>query len=941
MGIREDFAAQGESVRRNFEGMYGASAPYFWAAQSGRLQVPPEAQEFYNLDPKDQATWYGVHGENAAVAWLQEKAGRPGASPAAPAAGGYGQAGTQTNPGAGVPYKPGQSQAYPTSNVVPGSGRGPSGETLYGTTQNPFRGGQPGTYTNRLGEMPEQASGGFGSGFFDAGGNRHFIGRDDEGGPLGYGEQQMATQRNAATGKMEEASIRLGRQDSGWDPQANNGRGGPRNTTGAYYGAQPFSFISGRGGLNGLPAAGEGSWVGLNKSFGSGGQGDPTDGAGRYDESGGYAGAGGQENWNRWVRTGRGGGVNPVAGALARQSMGGGAPSAPSAPSAQSAMGPSRYVFNSNASGAGASGGGGGMNPLAGVVAQPPSAMAPAGPPQQPPPAEPMQEPQPLALPYYQTGYATGGGSNTPGAPAGVGGGPTPTAQLFVGPGVNLEGDWAVLGNLLLRSDTESSLNTSGIPREYGPLIARAIQLGVVRVTNRGWDFLKKVFGMTPASIGGVAPNLAALVGVQADGSGAGTADYGGQVDANTIGYGTQINGGGVTNGNVTAPPGTTTPGTTGPANTGGVSGTYAEGEQTPLGPIKGGMVNGFDLEFNKLLADVKYKAGLQAIEEAKLSGVFNGMPTLDAQKLAADIKDQAEKNAIAKINADANMKAALTDEAYKQALTKYNQDKLAQDAGIATGYLDGKATVDMQRLLAEQQQAAYARAANPAMAFENEYARGATGWNTGNTAGAVGVPGLTAPGQTIDQFGQSGAWAPGGTPTTQPVQPTPAVQAYPATQAAAAQAAAPAAQQQTGASSNIFAGQSENQPSVQPTAGGQAGVEAGLTVTDDTAPQAPTTGVNIRTPAAVQAFKQGTGISSSGNYGSSTGQIEDSSVAPVSSSQVRLQNLKQTRKLSPVARAVVGSFAKAGGVDEETQKLYANRGAPGTKSTTGAYSLK
>jgi len=947
VGIREDFAAQPQEVRANFEGMYGASAPYFWAAQSNRIQVPPEAQGFYNLPPADQATWYGVHGENAATVWAQAN-GQPGAKP--PGQGGYGAKGQSSNPAAGTPYGD-QKPAYPGSNVVPGSGKDASGNPSFGTTRTPYMGAtQPGGYTNRLGEMNpfSERQGSFnGAGWFDPEGNRHFIGRDDEGGPLGWGKQEMATQRNAATGKMEEAGIRLGRQDSGWDPAANGGKGGPRNTTGAYYGAQPFSFISGRGGLNGLPAAGEGSWVGLNKSYGSGGQGDPTDDAGAYDESKGYAGAGGQQNWNKWVHSGRGGGVNPMAGLLARGAMGGGGGASTMQQPMTGASAPPAMGMGMGAAAPAA-------QPVDPAMAQ--QQMAPA--------PQPMQDPQPMALPYYQTGYATGGGgggsggSNTPGAPAGVGGGPTPTAQLFVGPGVNLEGDWAVLGNLLLRSDTESSLNTSGIPQEYAPLIARAIQLGVVRVTNRGWDFLKKVFNMTPASIGGVAPNLAALVGVQPDGSGAGTADYGGQVDANTIGYGTQINGGGVTNGNVTAPPAAGAG-----ANPNGVSGTYAEGEMTPFGPIKGGLPNGFDLEWNKLLDKIKSDAVNQAIEQAKLTGKFNGLDTLEAQKLAAEIKDAAEKNAINKINADANMKQAIADEAYKKAVAEYNLLKLKQDAEVATGYVGDKATVEMQRLLAEQQQAAYARAANPAMAFENEYARGATGWNTGNTAGMEGVPGMTAPGQSVAQFGASGAWqAQPGIP--QPGAQTPPVQPYPATpaptvaqqyaQSASSQgvqtgptaqaAPAPSAQTQTGASNNIFAQQSEAQPSVQPTAAATQTAQTADTSTGTATGSAstpPSSGVSIRTPAAVEAFKAGTGVSSSGNYGATTGSVQDANVAPISSSQVRLQNLKQTRKLSPVARAVVGSFAGAGGVDKDTFKMYSERAAPGAKVTTGGYSLK
>lgn len=198
---------------------YGDKAPYFWAAQTGALQVPQEAQGFYGLPPDQQATWYSVHGEGAATAWARQ-AGKMTASGT-----GYGASGTSPNPAAGTPYAPGQAPAYPGSTVVPGSGRGPGGEPLFGTTRNAFRGSRGGQFSNRMADvLANDVKGWFGSGFIDEGGNRHFLGRDDEGGPLGWGEQQTQYQRNAATGKMEAAGTRLGREDSGWDPAANGGK---------------------------------------------------------------------------------------------------------------------------------------------------------------------------------------------------------------------------------------------------------------------------------------------------------------------------------------------------------------------------------------------------------------------------------------------------------------------------------------------------------------------------------------------------------------------------------------------------------------------------------------------------------------------------------------------------------------------------------------------
>ena len=717
MSIIDDFnAAVPDSEKDDWAGMYGASAPYFWAAQTNRIKVPPEAQGFYALPAKDQATWYGVHKENAAVAWARES----GATPAAPPGGGYGAKGESTNPAAGTPYKPGEQQAYPTSNVVPGSGRGPGGEPLFGTTRNPFRGTRAGQYSNRMADvLANDTRGWFGSGFIDPGGNRHFLGRDDEGGELGWGPTQMATQRNAATGKMEEAGIRLGREDSGWDPAANNGQGAARRP-GAYYGAQPFSFISGKGGLNGLPAAGEGSWVGLNRSYGSGAQGDPTDDAGAFDESKGY-GAKGQGNWNKWVHTGRGGGGQYPSWAT---------------------------------------GGGGAMAPA------PPG----QGQPEEPAFAGLAPSPGGYGASQYQQPGAGGGGA--------VGGGGmkvTPQAQLFVGPGVNLEGDWSVLGNLLLRSDTESALNTGGIPQEYGPLISRALQLGVVKATNRGWAFLKEMFNLTPQQVGGRAPQYAQMVGVGADGSGAGTQDYGGQIDADKV-----ASPGESPDTKAPAAPGATpgAPGTTDPRW--GVGGTWQEGEATPFGPVKGGLPGGFGLEWNRLIQEMQDAAAKNAIEQAKLTGVFNNMPTLQAKELEAQIAYNARMATVAEMAENRQLQQQTLDEAFRRAEMAQKQSQFESEMGFkkgeATGFVDGQATLAMQELMGNLQQEAYERAANPAMAFQNELARGATGWNNpGQNQAATGIPGLTTPGQNLQQFMQAGGF----TQTQQPQQGPTAAQGY------------------------------------------------------------------------------------------------------------------------------------------------------------------
>jgi hypothetical protein len=76
------------------------------------------------------------------------------------------------------------------------------------------------------------------------------------------------------------------------------------------------------------------------------------------------------------------------------------------------------------------------------------------------------------------------------------------------------------------------------------------------------------------------------------------------------------------------------------------------------------------------------------------------------------------------------------------------------------------------------------------------------------------------------------------------------------------------------------------------------------------------------------------------GQYGVNS-TAEQAQNASVNERQVRTQNLKQTRRMSPVARAVVGSFAKAGGVDEDTQKFYGDRSTPKASGSAGSYAMR
>lgn len=107
---------------------YGASAPYFWAAQSGALQAPPEAQGFYGLPEDQQATWYGEYGVAAPQEWLHQS-GAAGQGNAPPAAGAPGA------PAAG----PAGTARYPSTSggQTVRAGATPFGQTVAPGTWNP------------------------------------------------------------------------------------------------------------------------------------------------------------------------------------------------------------------------------------------------------------------------------------------------------------------------------------------------------------------------------------------------------------------------------------------------------------------------------------------------------------------------------------------------------------------------------------------------------------------------------------------------------------------------------------------------------------------------------------------------------------------------------------------------------------------------------------
>lgn len=814
-----------EQEMHTWAAQYGKSAPFFWAAQAGYLQVPQQAQGFYNLPPQDQDDWYGEYGSGAAEAWAEQS----GAGP--------------TGAGAGAPQQP-AAPASPVAQNVLGGLRYP----------NSFVG-----QTVRKGDPGKGAGIEFGQTVAPSTWNKAdpSQGRSEGWGSIGAGT----------------AGIQFGKGVLGFGKGQIDIRPEYLKEKGGVFDADPHvapGYIPGSGTYNqydlskeGLFSAvkGSGSDRVVNSRFGLGGTGDPTTG-------------GEVQTPNRYVTGNMGDSGTAEKGDAAWQKKYGGG---------------------------GAYGEGGGV-------------------------------------PGVAEGYEAEGGGGFFGA--GPGYSPSERGALWGQDDKTRGLDYLV--TLFMRSDTPTGIGTPAwsAPQEMWQGLLNAIRDGIVVVTDpNAWQMIKDKTGATPQSIGGKAVTSINLQPDGKPGTGAG-------------GTGT----GGTGAGGDQADP------------RWGVGGTWQEGEATPWGPIKGGLPGGFGFEWQQLQQEMIEAEFQRKMKEAEVSGQLNGLPTLQKQQLMEQIRHQTEQDVLARMAEDRNLQQQVLDEAFRRAELKQTNEQFLAEMGFktgeATGFLDGKATLAMQQFLANQQQAAYERAANPALAFQNELARGATGWNNGNTAGMAGIPGLTMPGQDLMQFAQAGGF----TQTQQPMTGAQQAQGYgygtypgagvapgpsfaQQAQAQGAQANAAAAAQQTAQPyQNVAAQQTANQgaaapASVNPFAAQYAETQAPGTAQGQTGQQAGELGglsnVMVRTPAAVNAFKAGTGISSSGNYGAAPSTVEGAQQAVITPAQVRMQNLKQTRKLSPVARAVVGSFGAAGGTDEDTFKFYADKKAPKATTAAGSYNMR
>lgn len=576
-----------------------------------------------------------------------------------------------------------------------------------------------------------------------------------------------------------------------------------------------------------------------------------------------------------------------------------------------------------------------------------------------------------------------GGGGGATGGEGGGGMGGGAGSAFIVPSGQNLEGEWAPLGNMIGRTDTETGISTSAAnaPPELYDLLYKAIKQGIVQPQALGWQFLQETKGVTPQSLG------------------------------------------------VTAAPGAGTPAAPG-ASTIPEGGSFGGPLAGAYAPMQGGLPGGAGLEWWSLYYEHAQDAANEAVKQAELSGQFNGMDTLAKQQLSAQIAQNAANNELQRRLADETIRKADLDEAYRrdqlaqqikttgtqlqqaqQALDdakaagdanrvqqaeqflqtlqlqrdaqlqsaqqfgatfaenqrqfnvtqgettrqndlneSFRRDQLAEqirttatqlqqaqqslddarannDANrvqqmtqfiqtlqqqqaeqmqqaqqfgqtfaeqqrqynatqaqqqsqfntTASGYMqgaDGTQTPTMAReqMLYQQQQDAYARAANPARSFENELARGATGQN-GPVAAAAGL--VAGGGPVATGNGATGAGA------------------------------APAAAGAAGT----------------PAAGGDYA-------------NAP-----VRTPAVVNAFRQGAAVPTAGNFGvdSTTGPA---SQAALGEGDFRMQNQGATNRLNPIQKLIVGSYGTAGGVDQSMQDWWKAKGTPKQNGVAGSYAL-
>lgn len=96
--------------------------------------------------------------------------------------------------------------------------------------------------------------------------------------------------------------------------------------------------------------------------------------------------------------------------------------------------------------------------------------------------------------------------------------------------------------------------------------------------------------------------------------------------------------------------------------------GTMGEGFETPFGAVQGGLPQGMGFEWHKLLLEKGQNAASNAIAEASASGRFNGLPTLERERIEAAIASQASQSEVARLLADNTVRETTLNDARQRA---------------------------------------------------------------------------------------------------------------------------------------------------------------------------------------------------------------------------------------------------------------------------------
>ncbi|HYE58561.1 MAG TPA: hypothetical protein VD948_08650 [Rhodothermales bacterium] len=369
----------------------------------------------------------------------------------------------------------------------------------------------------------------------------------------------------------------------------------------------------------------------------------------------------------------------------------------------------------------------------------------------------------------------------------------------------------------------------------------------------------------------------------------------------------------------ITAGAGTVVNVSTGAPQTGYSIGSPTGGTvQTPFGTVTGqfGLPGNMGLEWWK-----HYGAIMKTLTDATgtVYSPLTGQPlsntdgslqkTLQAIAQEAQIRqaDEALRQAQQRID-DArrtgDLDRAQRESEYARTL-QFDRDKLGEtqrqfdatlgyNIGTALGRIDGQNTLERDRFESEREQQLYARAANPALAFENELARGSGGsYHDPATGRAVG--------------GVSSAVAPIARAADAPALPEARF--------------APAVIRDDSGGSDVV----------------RYGPAAGAPVAATQSAQPRQTGT-VRVPAFLNVLRRGGVTPTVGNFqGAST--TEAAPQAALGEDFFRLQNRKAEPRLTSVQRLIRSSFGRAGGVSDDQQNDLLKLGMPKERSVTPTYS--